>query len=43
MIQFPQSLLEKLHSSIHVLQEQDNQTVGEAMHLFAGIRLELEA
>jgi len=43
MMQFQQSVLEELHSGIHVLREQDNQIVGEAMDLFAGIRSEFEA
>jgi predicted nucleic acid-binding Zn-ribbon protein len=43
MMQFQQAMLEELHSGIHVLQEQDNQIVGEATDLFAAIRSELEA
>lgn len=43
MMQFQQAMLEGLRSGIHVLQEQDNQIVGEATDLFMGIRSELEA
>jgi predicted nucleic acid-binding Zn-ribbon protein len=43
MMHFQQAMLEELQSGIHVLQEQDNQIVGEATDLFAGIRVELEA
>jgi len=43
MMQFQQAMLEELRSGIHILQEQDNQIVGEATDLFAGIRAELEA
>lgn len=43
MMQFQQAILEELRSGIHVLQEQDNQIVGEAKALFAAVRSELEA
>jgi hypothetical protein len=43
MMQFQQAILEELRSGIHVLQEQDNQIVGEAKALFVGVRSELEA
>ena len=41
--QFQQAMLEEICSGIHVLQEQDNQIVGEATDLFVGIRQELQA
>jgi hypothetical protein len=43
MMQFQQAVLEELRSSIHILQEQDNQIGGEATDLIAGIRSDLEA
>jgi len=43
VMQFQQAMLEEIRSGIHVLQGQDNQIVGEATELFAGIRQELEA
>jgi hypothetical protein len=43
MMQFQQAILDEIRSGIHVLQEQDNQIVGDATDLFAGIRQELEA
>jgi hypothetical protein len=42
MLQFQQAILDEVRSGIHVLQEQDNQIVGEATDLFAGIQAELE-
>ena len=42
-MQFQQAILEELRSGIHILQEQDNQIVGEATDMFQGIRAELEA
>jgi len=43
MMQFQLAILEEIRSGIHVLQDQDNQIVGEATDLFVGIRQELEA
>jgi len=43
MMNFQQGVLGELRSSIHILQDQDNQIVGEATDLFAGIKKELEA
>jgi hypothetical protein len=42
MMNFQQAVLGELRSSIHVLQEQDNQIVTEATDLFAGFKKELE-
>jgi hypothetical protein len=42
MMNFQQAMLEELRSGIHILQEQDNQIVGEATDLFTGIQAELE-
>jgi len=38
MMQFQQGILEEIQLGIHVLQEQDNQIVGEATDLFASIQ-----
>jgi hypothetical protein len=43
IMQFQQAVLEELCSGIHVLQEQDDQIVGKATDLYAGIRAELDA
>jgi predicted nucleic acid-binding Zn-ribbon protein len=43
MMNFQQAILEEVRSGIHILQDQDNQIVGEATHLLVGIRMELEA
>jgi len=43
MMDFQQAVLEELRSGIDILQDQDNQTVGEATDLVTGIRTELEA
>jgi len=43
MMNFQQAVLEELRAGIHILQGQDNQIVGEATEVFAGIRSELEA
>jgi len=42
MMNFQQAVLGELRSSIHVLQDQDNQIVTEATDLFSGFRKELE-
>jgi hypothetical protein len=42
LMQFQQAVLQELRTGIHVLQEKDNQIVGEATDLFAGIRAQLE-
>jgi len=42
MMNFQQAVLGELRSSIHVLQDQDNQIVTEATDLFAGFKKELE-
>jgi hypothetical protein len=43
VMQFHQATLEEELARVHILQELDNQIVGEATELFAGIRDELEA
>jgi len=43
VMSFQQAVLGELRSSIHILQDQDNQIVGEATDMFAGIKKELEA
>ena len=43
VMNFQQAMLEELRSGIHILQDQDNQIIGEATDLFTGIRAELEA
>jgi len=43
VMNFQQAVLGELRSSIHVLQNQDNQIVGEATDMFTGIKIELEA
>ena len=40
MMNFQQAVLEELRSSIHILQDQDNQIVGEATDLFSGMKRE---
>jgi len=42
-MQFQQAILDELRLGVHILQEQDNQIVGEATNMFQGIRAELEA
>ena len=42
MMNFQQAVLGELRSSIHVLQDQDNQIVAEATDLFTGFKKELE-
>jgi hypothetical protein len=42
MMNFQQALLGELRSSIHILQDQNNQIVEEATNLFTGIKKELE-
>jgi len=43
MMNFQQAVLGELRSSIHILQDQDNQIVTEATDLFTGFRKEQEA
>jgi len=43
VMNYQQAVLGELRSSIHVLQNQDNQIVGEATDMFVGIKAELEA
>ena len=43
VMNYQQAVLGELRSSIHVLQNQDNQIVGEATDMFIGIKTELEA
>jgi len=43
MMNFQQAILEEVRSSVHVLQGQDNQIVGEATEVFDGLRSELQA
>jgi len=43
VMNFQQAVLGELRSSIHVLQNQDNQIVAEAADLFTGIKTELDA
>jgi len=43
MMQFPNTILKDVWLGIHILQEQDNEIVGDTTHLFAGICWELKA
>jgi predicted nucleic acid-binding Zn-ribbon protein len=43
MMNFQQAMLEELRSGIQVLRNQDDQIIGEATDLFAGIKAELDS